>query len=236
MALKNTLMNLELYLVRHGKTVFNTLGRLQGWSDSPLTSQGREVAHQLGLGLQNEVHFDAAFCSVSPRAAETAKIILAAKGQADLTLNVVEEVREYCFGGFEGELMQVLHETIVAARGLPDVATWLAHYRDGSRNLLAESVSQLDPLGLAETESDFITRLRRGLAEIVTRSPQGARVLLVSHGMAITGILKSIDPNSTPYQSVANASVSRLRYKDSKWTIESVGETRFGGEAAMPGL
>ena len=35
---------LELYLVRHGKTVFNTTGRLQGWSDSPLTPEGCQVA------------------------------------------------------------------------------------------------------------------------------------------------------------------------------------------------
>ena len=43
---------LELYLVRHGKTVFNTTGRLQGWSDSPLTPEGCQVAENLGRGLE----------------------------------------------------------------------------------------------------------------------------------------------------------------------------------------
>ena len=30
----------RLYLVRHGKTMFNTIGRAQGWSDTPLTAEG----------------------------------------------------------------------------------------------------------------------------------------------------------------------------------------------------
>lgn len=27
----------NLYIVRHGKTMFNTLARVQGWCDTPLT-------------------------------------------------------------------------------------------------------------------------------------------------------------------------------------------------------
>ena len=229
-------MNLELYLVRHGKTVFNTIGRLQGWSDSPLTPEGRDVAIRLGKGLHGEIDFDAAFCSVSPRAVETAKILLEAKGQNTLVLNIIEEIREYCFGGFEGELIHVLHESIAAQRRLPDINTWLAHYRTGTHNMMAESVSELDPLGLAETEAVFMSRLRRGLDKVVEQLPNGCKVLMVSHGMAITGILKSIDPASTQYQSVANASVSRLRFANQAWTIESIGETRYSGETALPEL
>lgn len=30
----------ELYVVRHGKTMFNTLQRVQGWCDTPLTRTG----------------------------------------------------------------------------------------------------------------------------------------------------------------------------------------------------
>ncbi len=26
----------KLYIIRHGKTMFNTIGRAQGWSDTPL--------------------------------------------------------------------------------------------------------------------------------------------------------------------------------------------------------
>ncbi|MDR1877109.1 MAG: phosphoglycerate mutase family protein [Flavobacteriaceae bacterium] len=30
---------ITFYIVRHGKTILNTLGRVQGWSDSPLTQE-----------------------------------------------------------------------------------------------------------------------------------------------------------------------------------------------------
>ncbi|MFJ6963209.1 MAG: phosphoglycerate mutase family protein, partial [Lactiplantibacillus plantarum] len=38
----------KLYIARHGKTMFNTIGRVQGWSDSPLTPFGEEGIRELG--------------------------------------------------------------------------------------------------------------------------------------------------------------------------------------------
>lgn len=37
-----------LYIIRHGKTMFNTIGRTQGWSDTPLTKQEEEGIYHLG--------------------------------------------------------------------------------------------------------------------------------------------------------------------------------------------
>lgn len=51
---------LNVYLVRHGKTMFNTSRRVQGWSDTPLTNEGIEVAEFLGRGLR-ETPFDAIY-------------------------------------------------------------------------------------------------------------------------------------------------------------------------------
>lgn len=219
---------LELYLVRHGKTVFNTTGRLQGWSDSPLTPEGCQVAENLGRALaQQRITFDAAFSSTSPRAVDTARLILNHSGQAGLPLVSLPDLREYCFGGFEGELTPIVHEKIIAHRGLPDTESWLAAYRHGKHNLIIESVHALDPLGLAETEAQFTARLQQGLNELITRAPHNGRVLLVSHGIAITAILKMIDAQSTLYQSVPNASVSRLHYQNGMWAIQSIGDTSF---------
>ena len=30
----------RLFVIRHGRTMFNTIGRAQGWSDTPLTAEG----------------------------------------------------------------------------------------------------------------------------------------------------------------------------------------------------
>ena len=44
--------DVTLYVTRHGKTMFNTVHRAQGWADTPLTPAGVEVAQKLGRGLQ----------------------------------------------------------------------------------------------------------------------------------------------------------------------------------------
>lgn len=218
-------MALDVYLIRHGKTVFNTTGRLQGWSDSPLMPEGRAAAEAVGRALAEQVAFDAAFSSVSPRAAETAKLILQAKNQAGLPLQTIEHLREYCFGSFEGELTKNIHEIAAKDHGFASVEAWRQAYRRAGRHLLAESISRLDPLGLAETETQFMQRMKQALAELAERAPHNSKVLAVSHGMTITGILKSIDPQSTPYQSVGNVTLSRLRFEHGKWQIVSIGET-----------
>ena len=43
----------KLYIARHGKTMFNTIGRAQGWSDSPLTPFGEEGIRELGGGSES---------------------------------------------------------------------------------------------------------------------------------------------------------------------------------------
>ncbi|UOO81823.1 histidine phosphatase family protein [Uruburuella testudinis] len=222
-------MALNLYLVRHGRTEYNAAGRLQGWSDAPLTPEGREAAVILGRGLREVVRFDAAFCSTSPRAVTTARLILDAGGQPDLPVQQLADLREYSFGSFEGEKITAVHEKVMAHRGLPDVATWLAQYRHAGHNLLAETVSAIDPQGQAETEAAFVARLRQGMAELAAQSPVDGKVLLVSHGMSITAILKSIDPASTLYQSVPNVSVTRLDYENGVWRVLGVGDTSLTG-------
>ncbi|MFC3874728.1 histidine phosphatase family protein [Neisseria musculi] len=214
-------MEITLYLVRHGKTVFNTVGRLQGWSDSPLTQEGRAAASALGSSLKGEVVFDAAFASTSPRALETARLVLQAADQAALQITPLEALCEYCFGGFEGEKRQTVYEMAAAHQGEADVEAWLNRYRHGTHNILAESVSILDPLKLAETERQFVGRLQKGMNQLVENVPKGGNVLLVSHGMAITALLKSIDSAAVLYRSVKNTTVLKLYFNSGKWRILS---------------
>ena len=67
----------RLYIARHGKTMFNTIGRAQGWSDSPLTPFGEEGIRELGVGLKAAgISFKAAYSSDSGRTIQTMDIIL----------------------------------------------------------------------------------------------------------------------------------------------------------------
>ena len=45
-------MNKDLYLVRHGQTIFNLKRIIQGWSDSPLTQLGCDQAARAGMFLR----------------------------------------------------------------------------------------------------------------------------------------------------------------------------------------
>ena len=57
----------NVYIVRHGETIFNTLDKLQGWADSPLTDKGIQLAIDTGNTLSN-VHFNSAYASDMKRA------------------------------------------------------------------------------------------------------------------------------------------------------------------------
>ena len=47
-------MKKDLYLLRHGQTLFNSKHLISGWSDSPLTEKGIEQAKRAGLFFQNK--------------------------------------------------------------------------------------------------------------------------------------------------------------------------------------
>ncbi|HIW76541.1 MULTISPECIES: histidine phosphatase family protein [Gordonibacter] len=69
------------YVVRHGQTLFNVMGKVQGWCDTPLTEDGVRGAEKLGRGLA-EVDFVAAYASDSGRAEQTLDVLLSARAAA----------------------------------------------------------------------------------------------------------------------------------------------------------
>ena len=217
-------MSLMIYLVRHGQTEYNLNGRIQGWCDSPLTAEGRHQAEETGRRLQG-VPFAAAFASTSPRAADTARMILSHAGQAAVTLSLLDELREYCFGSFEGGQIDTLYRRLAQEQGYASPEEWVQAYRHADYQMLAEAVAESDPEQLAENEARFLSRLHQGLFKVLAASPAHGNILVVSHGMAITALLKCIDPESTAYRSVPNASLSRISYDSAAgWRIHSIGE------------
>ena len=51
-----------LYIMRHGKTDWNALHKLQGRTDIPLNEEGRAMA-RAAREQYREVHFDICYCS-----------------------------------------------------------------------------------------------------------------------------------------------------------------------------
>ena len=87
----------DLYLMRHGETVWNAEGRLQGRLDSPLTEAGRTQA-QRQARLVRDIAAKR-YSSTAGRAVETARIVFAGQEfQQDARLQEID------IGSFAGRL------------------------------------------------------------------------------------------------------------------------------------
>ena len=87
-----------LYIMRHGKSDWNAIHKLQGRTDIPLNDEGREMAKAAGSKYQ-DVHLDICFCSPLIRARETAQLVLAGR---DVPVVYDERLLEMSCGIYEG--------------------------------------------------------------------------------------------------------------------------------------
>lgn len=88
---------MRIYIIRHGETEWNKLGRLQGRTDIPLNETGRELARRVGYALR-DIPFSRAISSPLSRAVETARLVLEGqkiKQDQQLVLEGGKERREW---------------------------------------------------------------------------------------------------------------------------------------------
>ncbi|MBN2368278.1 histidine phosphatase family protein [Candidatus Woesearchaeota archaeon] len=91
---------MKLILTRHGETVGNLKGIVQGRLQGKLSEKGIEQAKKTALRLKDE-KIDAIYSSDLKRAADTAKEI--AKYHPDTPLVYAEELREMDYGSLTGK-------------------------------------------------------------------------------------------------------------------------------------
>lgn len=97
---------MEIYIVRHGQTIWNKEKRLQGSVDIELNEKGRELACITGKALAC-THFDVIYSSPLKRAYETALLI---RGDKKTKIVTDDRLRELNFGSMEGESYEELRE------------------------------------------------------------------------------------------------------------------------------
>lgn len=90
-------MRTVVYLVRHGETEWNVLGKFQGCKDIELSTEGINQAKFVANALKGK--FDVIFSSPLKRALKTGEIIARC---SNLEINVENELREINFGDWEG--------------------------------------------------------------------------------------------------------------------------------------
>lgn len=159
---------MTLYMIRHGQTVMNTRGALQGRSDHPLNEKGKEQAERARRRFEEKgIVFDRVYTSPLRRAVQTAEIL--ARG-ADVITD--ERLIEMDYGPYEG----------LDLRSSPPEL--MAFFRD-LRNTPA-------PEGM-EPLPEVTARLGGLLEEL--RDERGS-ILLSTHAIAMKGALEYLTPGS----------------------------------------
>lgn len=163
---------MEIYLVRHGETDWNKKRLIQGRADIPLNEYGRSLAKKTGEGL-SDVEFAVCYCSPLKRARETADLIVEGR-----EIPVIEDNRllEMDFGECEGKCCRWDDWQ------LPD------EFRDFFE---APEKYKTPPEG--EGFQQVKDRMEHFLRELRGREElQGSKILVVSHGAALAGMLNVI--------------------------------------------
>ena len=217
------------YVTRHGKTMFNTVHRAQGWADTPLTEAGIEVAENLGLGLKAEgIDFVAVYSSNAGRARETAQIILASKGQENLNIVEYKNLREHGFGLFEGDLDENMWGAAAKVLGYEDMNAMMADFDTIGYEAAVAAIETAEGTGDVENVQEVKERTQAVLKEIAEKTAKdgGGNVLIVSHGMAISSMISDMTEEPITGQ-LPNASVTKITYKDGEFTVEAIGDTSY---------
>ena len=158
-----------LLIVRHGETVWNAEGRIQGHTDIGLSEKGADQARALGKRLA-DVPIDVAYTSDLKRSSETAKLVL---GERDVVIIETPRLREYDKGAFEG---MTLHE--IKAQYPKEYPRYLekdlGYAPDGGES--ARDVSQRMAKIIDEIRSDHLNE----------------SVLVVSHGGVLRAAMVSL--------------------------------------------
>lgn len=207
------------YFVRHGQTYFNLYRRMQGWSDTQLTPEGRKDVRRSGRGLA-DVKFDAVYTSDLNRTIETGGIILEENHAGEkLQMQAMPEFREVFFGSYEGLDIDEVWESINEVMEFPSVAELWA---GSSISEQMDATKKADPYHHAEDFLEFWLRLEKGLLKLIkTHRDTGDNVLVVAHGNTIRYMLNGLIPELENPQPLLNASVSKVSYYDGRYHLKS---------------
>ena len=192
----------EIILIRHGETEWNSQKRMQGHSNSDLSSVGQAQIQALGQWMKN-VPFDHIYSSDSLRAKQTAEAITQFSGNE---LQFDQRLREKNLGVFEGLTSEEARERHPEVFRLFKTA--------GSKYVIDEG----------ESTQQLQDRALEIVNEIRIKHPE-ERVLLVTHGGFIRVVMKhslGLSLETPTRFLIRNTGVFRLVWED-KWIVSLMG-------------
>jgi len=189
-------------LFRHGHSEWNLSDRFTGWTDIPLTEVGLAEAAAAGRRLaQAGFAFDEVHGSVLQRSRQTAEALLAAMGTPEVPFFASWRLNERHYGALQG---MNKHE-IFAIWGEEASRRWWRGYYEPPPPLDSNDPRhpRFDPLYAALPPEDLPASeslrdcQRRMLPYwndvLVPRLKAGARLLVISHGNTLRGLVMHLD-------------------------------------------
>jgi probable phosphoglycerate mutase len=198
----------NIILIRHGETAWNAERRLQGHLDITLNHEGERQAEALGAALAGE-RFDAIVASDLLRARRTAEAVAQRHG---VPVRLDRELRERCYGGFEGLLYAEIE-----ARFPAQFAAWQRREVDAA---LPPGVNP------GETFRQFHRRVLDAILRWAGEHP-GKTLALVAHGGVLECAYRAALelPLETPRDfKIHNASINRFTLSRGVLELRSWGE------------
>jgi 2,3-bisphosphoglycerate-dependent phosphoglycerate mutase len=189
-------------LIRHGHSDWNLTHRLTGWTDIPLSRVGLDEAAEAGRQLAaagfgiDEVHV-----SLMRRTRQTAEALLAAMGAPATPIHATWRLNERHYGALQG----MTRSEIQARWGEEQSRRWWRGYLDPPPALAPDDprhprhdplYAGLDPGQVPATESlrDCQARTLPYWREVLApRTAAGRRLLVVSHGNTLRGLVMHLD-------------------------------------------
>ena len=173
----------KLYLVRHGETYLNNLGRMQGQIDSFLTLKGHAQAQQVGKSLRN-INFTKIFSSDLGRAIQTTRDIIEELHLEKLPYITNSDIREVNFGSFDGLPYDNVWSKITRSTPYDDQNDIIKH---GGMEEVRSLMLITDENKYAESYREIIDRWKRFVLKLEPLK-ETDNVLIVSHGTFIRTI------------------------------------------------
>ena len=159
-----------IYLTRHGETEWNEKKLIQGHTDIPLNTKGKEQAKLLGKQLK-DIDFDVVFSSDLLRAANSAEIIIKEK---EMTVIKIKSLRERFFGRFEGKSLDEMRKAF------------------GEVMLVTKEKQKKLKIYDVENDEEIITRLIPFMKKIA-KQYIGKKILMVTHGGLLRAFLSYVN-------------------------------------------
>lgn len=199
-------MATTVFLVRHGETEWNALGKYQGCKDIALTKEGIFQAKLLKKKVEN--YFDYIYTSPLKRAADTANIICS---DINIKPQVENSLREINFGEWEGLTKKEIKELYPGAYNKWITDELNAPLCGGDLSIKLASI-----------------RAKEAVLRLVNRHKDN-RIMIVSHGGIIkAGLIGLFNWKMTMYHQIilGNTSVCKLSFNDKlKPTIVTLNDT-----------